>query len=262
MSKYIDDILLKYEHIPGKCSSPAKEDFLLVDPDSPLLSPSDAMEYHSLVAKLLYLVKRVRPDILFPVVILATRVRAPSSWDYVKLKRVVRYLRGTSSIGMVLSASKSPSLEVSIDASFGVHADAKSHTGVTVSYGLGPLYSSSKKQSIVTKSSTEAELVGVTDAAGVIEDVVGTLRDLGEDIPYAVIFQDNMSTIKLIENGRSNSPRTRHINVRYFFLKERIENGDVKVVYQPTGDMIADILTKPLQGEDFKRARDRLLNWY
>jgi hypothetical protein len=68
-----------------------------------------------------------------------------------------------------------------------------------------------------------------------------------------------MSTISIAEKGRSTSSRTRHISIRYFFVKDRIDSGEVEVVYLPTEDMKADILTKPLQGELFRRMRAELL---
>jgi len=70
-----------------------------------------------------------------------------------------------------------------------------------------------------------------------------------------------MSTIAMIKNGMSKSDRTRHMNVRYFWTKERIDSGDIEIVYTPTDDMIADILTKPLQGDKFRILRQLLLNW-
>jgi hypothetical protein len=77
-----------------------------------------------------------------------------------------------------------------------VHSDGKSHSGVAVSYGSGPLFVSSRKQGIVTKSSTEAELVATSDVSGLVYDVLGTLRDLGETVPHAVVHQDNQSSIR------------------------------------------------------------------
>ena len=68
-----------------------------------------------------------------------------------------------------------------------------------------------------------------------------------------------MSTIRMAENGSSASRRTRHINVRYFFIKERIDSGEIRVSYLPTEEMIADLLTKPIQGKLFAKLRDRLL---
>ena len=68
-----------------------------------------------------------------------------------------------------------------------------------------------------------------------------------------------MSTIALIKNGRSSSERTRHISIRYFWIKDRIDQGEVVVEHLPTLDMVADILTKPLQGQRFIRLRSLLL---
>jgi hypothetical protein len=75
----------------------------------------------------------------------------------------------------------------------------------------------------------------------------------------ATILQDNMSTIAMIKNGAPTSARTRHINIRFFFAKDRVDNGEIKIVYCPTEDMWADLFTKPLQGAAFKRLRDLVL---
>ena len=78
----------------------------------------------------------------------------------------------------------------------------------------------------------------------------------------AVVYQDNMSTISLVKNGKSNSYKTRHIAIRFFFVSDRVASKEIKIEYMPTGEMLADILTKPLQGAIFIKLRDRLLNWY
>jgi hypothetical protein len=74
------------------------------------------------------------------------------------------------------------------------------------------------------------------------------------------MHQDNQSTIQLNKNGRSNSERTRHIEIRYFFISDRIKRGEIQVLYKPTLEMIADIMTKPLTGKLFQKLRDRILN--
>lgn len=75
------------------------------------------------------------------------------------------------------------------------------------------------------------------------------------------MYQDNQSTMRLAENGRSNSDRTKHIKLRYFFIKQYLDSGEFVLEYCPTEDMIADILTKPLHGETFKRLRGLLLGY-
>ena len=80
-------------------------------------------------------------------------------------------------------------------------------------------------------------------------------------MPTTTIYQDNKSTILLAENGKtSSSKRTRHLNVRYYFITDQIKKGHVKVAFCPTQDMIADFFTKPLQGSLFVRMRDKILN--
>jgi hypothetical protein len=75
----------------------------------------------------------------------------------------------------------------------------------------------------------------------------------------AVLYQDNMSTIALIKKGRSTSARTRHIAMRYFFIMDREDGGEVTVRHMGTNDIAAGGLTKPLQGDSFRRSREKLL---
>ncbi len=72
--------------------------------------------------------------------------------------------------------------------------------------------------------------------------------------------QDNKFTICMVEKGKSASPRTRHVAIRYFFVKDRMEKGEVEIAYLPTELMVADFFTKPLQGELFRRLRAKVLN--
>ena len=107
---------------------------------------------------------------------------------------------------------------------------------------------------------TEAELVALSDASNQVLWTRNFLERQGHPQPPALIYQDSQSTIQLMRNGRSNSERTHHVDIRYFFQHDRISTGDIDIVYLPTTDMIADILTKPLQGKLFKKLRKELLN--
>ena len=146
-----------------------------------------------------------------------------------------------------------------VDASYGTFADAKSQTGCVITLGVGCVYAKASKQKIVSKSSTEAELVGLTDSSSQIIWTREYLQYQGYDQPPAIVHQDNNSTILLAEKGRSLSARTRHVKIRYFFIKERIDDGEIAIKYLPTELMVADILTKPLQGEQFVKLRDELM---
>jgi hypothetical protein len=127
--------------------------------------------------------------------------------------------------------------------------------------GKGATYGASTKQKLNTKSSTEAELVGVNDVMPQILWTHYFLEAQGYAVTNSVINQDNQSAMLLEKNGRgSSSKRTRHINIRYFFVADRVAAGEVSINYCPTGDMLADFFTKPLQGSIFRKFRDIILN--
>ena len=113
----------------------------------------------------------------------------------------------------------------------------------------------------MSKSSTEAELIALSDKCGYVIWAREFLLSQGIKLGPTVINQDNQSTLCLINKGSSTSMRTKHVNIRYFWVKDRIDSGELKIVYQPTNDMVADILTKPLQGGPFIALRNKLLNW-
>ena len=231
---------------------------------SPLLGDRDRdrERFHFIAAQLLYLSKRVRPDLLVAVSLLTKRVLGPQQDDWNKLKRAIQYLRKTCHMGMVLEGGETVSILAYVDASYGVHPDMKSHTGCVIGIGRGPVYSKSTGQKLNTKSSTEAELVALSDSTSQIIWTRNFLEEQGFKMGPATVYQDNMSTIALVKNGKSNSDRTRHIAIRFFFISDRVTSKEINVEYMPTGEMLADILTKPLQGALFVKLRDKLLNWY
>ena len=112
-----------------------------------------------------------------------------------------------------------------------------------------------------TKSSTEAELVGADD---VLADVLWTRNFLihqGYPSQTTLLLQDNTSAIQLEKNGRESAgKRSRHIDIRYFFIKDCIEKEKITVKFCPTDDMVADFFTKPLQGAKFTNFRKSIMN--
>jgi Reverse transcriptase (RNA-dependent DNA polymerase) len=262
MEGYVSDLLRDYESIVGVADTPAVLDLFSVDGKSKELDAEGKEWFHSLTAKLLYLGKRVRPDLLTACSFLTKRVQAPTDRDRGKACRVIRYLRGTAKLGIVLEGDKHLQVLAWIDASYGVHEDMRSHTGSVIGIGKGPIYVKGSGQKLNTKSSTEAELVGLSDSTGQVLWTRNFLVSQGYELGPAKVYQDNQSTIALVKNGKSNSERTRHIAIRFFFIADRVASNEIEVEYMPTGDMLADILTKPLSGALFIRLRDSLLNWY
>jgi hypothetical protein len=222
--------------------------------NSDMLDYKYAAIFHSYVMRVAYLAKRVKPQSSISVSYLSTQVTKPNVDDLRKLDRAIRYVRDHIGEGIVLSAAgtgKNVLVTGHIDASFGCHENGKSHTGVCVTLGEGPVFVRSVKQRIVTKSSTEAELVALSDEAGLMFHIEDFVVAQGY-VCQIVIGQDNQSTITMITESKKVSMRTMHINVRYFWLRERIKKKELTLVYVPTGNMLADILTKPMQGNLFR----------
>jgi len=245
----------------GEAATPAARHLFEVNEDCDKLDEQTSEMFHHNTAKLLFLSKRARPDIQTAVAFLTTRVKSPDRDDYKKLARVMKYLRATVDLSLILEADDLNVVKWWVDGSFAVHPDMKSHTGATMSLGKGPLYSASTRQKLNTKSSTEAELVAVNDAMPQVLWTRYFLEAQGYDVKESTIYRDNQSAILLEKNRkRSSGKRTRHLNIRYFFVADRVKAGEVGIKYCPTGDMLGDFFTKPLQGSVFRRFRNEVLN--
>ena len=121
-----------------------------------------------------------------------------------------------------------------------------------MSFGQGMALSYSWKQKINTKSSTEAELVGVDNLLGYILWACYFMIEQGYDMDPSLLYQDNMSAILLKTNGRaSSSKRTKHIKVKYFLIKDKVDWEEITIKHCPTEQMWMDINTKPKQGAAF-----------
>ena len=126
--------------------------------------------------------------------------------------------------------------------------------------GRGFPFVTSTKQKLNTRSSTETEIVSVDDCMPIICWTRYFLLEQGVTIEENILFQDNTSAILLEQNGKtSSSKRTKHINIRYFFVTDKISKGELKVQWCPTAEMVADYMTKPLQGKLFRKFRDIIM---
>ncbi len=259
MTAMVDQVIEELQ-VSDKSRTPAANDLFHVDEKSELLDKDRKEKFHSLVAKLLYMAKRARPDILAAVSFLTTRCQISTEQDWNKLLRIAKYLFGTRELALSLGADNQFRIHSYIDASFACHPDGKSHTGEVITLGKGAVFSRSSKQKLVSKSSTEAELIGLSDGLTQVLWTKNFLECQGYNTGPSIVHQDNKSTITLAEKGRSTNNRTRHISIRYFFVKDRIESKDVQVTHTGTDDMIADFLSKPLQGHVFEKHRNSIMN--
>jgi hypothetical protein len=258
MDGFVEDMLKRFE-VTGRANTPASENLFKVEAFSPSLSKELAGKFHTIVATLLYLGKRVRPDILCATSFLTTRVQHPTEEDWDKCQRVLKYVNGTKSLGIRLKGTTTMQVKASIDASHGVHEDGRGHSGLHATLEIGPIAVKSTKQKGNTKSSMESEVVGVSDGISPSIGAANFIEEQGYDRQPVILYQDNQAAIKLMTKGKSTNDNTRHIRLRYFFVSDKIAKGEVELSFKPTESMIADILTKPLQGAKFLQMRDQLL---
>ena len=263
MLEYIQKILddAPKELFTGASTSPASLYLFNVNDNCTKLDPATAILYHHIVAQLLYLGKRTRPDLLLAISFLCTRVQSPDEDDWKKLGRCLRFLKDTKDDKLTLEANSKTSINWWIDASFAVHPNMRSHTGATMSMGKGCPISISTKQKINTRSSTEAEIVGVNDAMYMVLWVRHFLEKQGYTVTDNIVHQDNQSAMKLEQNGKTSSTRrTRHMEIRYFFITDNIKRDKLSIKYCPTEDMLGDYFTKPQQGSRMRKSRVSILN--
>ena len=131
---------------------------------------------------------------------LCSRLTCPDKDDYKKLTRLIRYLRHTLYMCLVLGKDNTDSMRWWIDASYAVHPNMRGHTGATMSMGNESVYSGSWKQKMVMRSSTESEVVGVYNILPQILWMKKFLEDQGVTIKETVLYQDNMSSMLLERN--------------------------------------------------------------
>jgi hypothetical protein len=244
----------------GTAATPAANHLFEVNEVDPvLLDKENADIYVHIVMQLLYVSQGARPDLRTAVSFLCGRLTKPDADDYKKLTRVMKYLNSTVDMPLVLAVDNTGKVRWWVDASYAVHVDMKSHTGAgSMSVGKGSLYSTSNKQKLVTRSSTEAEVVGAHDVMPQLIWTSHFLDSQGFHVDESILYQDVTSAILLEKNGRSSS--TQHMNIRYFFLKDQVASKHVTIEHCPTAEMLADYFTKPLQGLQFKKLRDRIMN--
>jgi Reverse transcriptase (RNA-dependent DNA polymerase) len=262
MTDYVASMVEDFSVKLGKSDTaptPAADD-LMSGSTGAVLDKARAEEFHTMVARGLFLCKRARPDVHPAIAVLCTRVQKPTEGDWQKLIRLLKYCNGTRGDKLTLSADDLRVVKWYVDASFAVHPDFKSHTGGVMTFGEGAIQTVSRKQKLNTRSSTEAELVGADDLSTMILWTKLFLADQGYDVEKNVLLQDNKSAILLETNGKkSSTKRTRALNIRYFFIADQVEKGNLCVEYCPTEEMVADFMTKPLQGKLFVKFRDSIM---
>ena len=261
MKYYIDKMIEEYPYPITPASSPWNDNLFKINEESTPLDKRDSEIFHSTVMKGMFLVKRGRPDAETAFSFLSSRVNYSTEQDKKKLEKCMGYLLHSRDDILTLEADDKQNLYWYIDASFAVHPDMKSHTGAIFTLGKGSIISSSTKQKVNSRSTTEAELIAVDDKVSKIVWSKKFLEHQGFKVNLNIIYQDNTSTIKLMNNGKlSSGKRTRHFDIRLFYINDLIGRGECIVKYCPTEEMIADYMSKPLTGKAYQINKRQILN--
>jgi hypothetical protein len=224
-------------------------------------TPVCTKAYLSIVGSLNYLAQFTRPDILYPMSVVAQSCSKPTKYDLTLCQKILRYIASTPDNGITFSKGE-VKLVSFCDASHQCYNDAKGHYGYTFALGAndGVFHAVSRKIKNTTTSSTESEYVGLYEAT---RDAIW-LRRLLDDIGFTqdkptLIYQDNLSTMDFTE-GNLKFNTTKHINSKYHFTREMVANEEIILEHMPTAEMLADALTKPLSRLKHVQFARKMLN--
>jgi hypothetical protein len=193
---------------------------------------------------------------------MAMRVTQPNEGDWKKHIKMMNFLKATKNDIPVMSCDDTNSIKWHVDAAFAIHKDMKSHTGATMTLGAGTITSISTKQKVNTRSSTESELVAHDDVVSKILWSKQFIEAQGFTVNANIVYRDNTSAMKLKENGKASSgKRTRHFDIKYFYITDLIKRNEIQIIYCPTEEMIADYMTKPMVGAKFAKFCNIIMNF-
>jgi histone deacetylase 1/2 len=257
--KYSHDLLRRAGMLMCKTTTtPMSSSEQLTSVDGTLLSSEDATEYRSLVGGLQYLTI-TRPDISYAVNRVYQYLHSPRDAHMTAVKRILRYIRHTVSYGLRLCASSSTLLSAFSDADWAGNPDDRRSTGgYAVFFGPNLIAWSARKQPTVSRSSTEAEYKAVGNATTELIWVQSLLRELRVPQPQSpVLWCDNIGATYLSSNPVFHA-RTKHIEVDYHFVRERVAQRLLRIKFISSKDQLADIFTKPLPLPLFQGCRHNL----
>ena len=266
---YINDKLVTYNM--NECvtiSTPEAALKLAAAQDGDLITEGKQLtKYRGIVGSLIYASISTRPDITHAVNMLSRYMHTPGHTHMLAGKRILRYLKSCSDYGLVYNnnnrvneTTEKLTITGYCDSDWGGDtADSKSTTGYLVMVNNNIISWNTKKQSTVALSSAEAELMALVEVTKEIAWLSMLLTEANYSINLPnTIYVDNQSTIKMSAN-LSEHDRSKHIRIKYDYIKDEIDNNETRLKWVPSGDQLADIFTKALQGTTFIRLRNKIL---
>ena len=237
--------------------TPSTSDFF--DETNKDTSNVDQKAFRSTVMALMYAAKRTRSDILLHTTYLSSFCGHATTSHVSKLNRILLYLATTVNKSIIIKRSSNNNIQLDLyaDAGHMTHHDLRGHTGILLTFNNNYVVSFSKKQTIFSESTCETELYAAHTGGLLIKWVINMFSELNKPILMPVTFhQDNKSTIQLSTKGYGDFMRTKHIQKRFFSLKDLQDRGIIKQQYCPTKDMKADLYTKSHDYAPFSRLRN------
>jgi len=215
--------------------------------------------YASLIGSLLYLSNCTRPDITYAVNKLSSYNAKPSEFHWKCAKRILKYLKLTAKLGLTFKQSKTWNLTGYTDSDYASDLDTrKSTTGYLIQLNGNTISWNSKRQPTIATSTAEAEYMALFETTRELIWCNKLINELVKNTYDLNLACDNQSTIKLAKNPVMHQ-RTKHIDVKYHYIRTQITNYNICLYYLPTKSMLADILTKPLPRPQYEKLKTKIL---
>ena len=261
-SKFIVTLLQRFRMSECNPSSvPADPDSRLSVTNCPLnVDALNSTPYRAAIGALMYAAKMTRPDILFALIAASRYCQNPGKAHWAAVKRILSYLSGTVNYGICYGGtSRDMRLEGYSDSDLGGCPDTRRSTsGLLFTLNGGPVAWTSHLQKPIAQSTSEAEYYAAGHASREIVWLRELLKQLGfEQLGPTPLMCDNKSTILMILNPVFHE-RTKHIGLKYHFIRQQLKSRTIEMVSVPTDDQLGDILTKPLAAGKFNLNRSRI----
>jgi hypothetical protein len=255
MRNLIDKLIKSYALEDAPVVTPSTQRLIDTEKaeDDHELSSSDRDKFITIVMTLLFVGRFTRPDILFSVTVLSTKLKVAFQSDMQEALRIVRYLKGTSNIGLIFTARAALVLKFFVDASHGL-LNGRGFGAFIAILGSAPIAFRCWMLKFVTLSSAESEICALTEAVTYILWLRALLKELNiEQTSATEVYQDNMSAIQMQIDGHGTFKRSKHLLVKASFCFQHIHDKSIVLTYLPTKEMICDMLSKVLNGPALRR---------
>jgi hypothetical protein len=253
-SLYSRRILVKYGYSKLNSATTPMEHGLMLEPNQNQATSAEINRFQQEVGSLIYLITRTRPDLAQSVVTVARYMANPNSSHRAALKRIWRYLAGTTSYQMRFKAIETkPELTKWVDSDWGGDQSRRSTTGLIIMINSMPIVWQSKLQKTIALSSAQAEYQAMRDLCKEvmwINQLLNTIPLLSHVINSPIAYSDSQAAISISENSK-NHQKTKHIDIIYHFVRECVKRGIIHFHHVPTADQIADGFTKALTRQKF-----------